>query len=187
VKRPALPATSVRGAIRKWIERHADKLGDHVLEIGSRRHAPDAWWLDNRDLARGEWTGIDMQPGPGVDVIADVHELPVAWRGYFSGLLCSEVLEHVARPWIALPKMRAVVKPGGWAIFTTLTCFPIHGFPDDFYRFTESGLGLMLEDAGFSSVELASAGRVTFELNDHGERGYSRRQSPMHVFAVAQC
>jgi hypothetical protein len=181
-----MPASSVRGAIRLWIEQHADKLGEDVLEVGSRQHIPGAWWVVNRDLARGQWTGMDMQPGPGVDVIGDVHSMPEAWAGRFSGLLCSEVLEHVARPWIALPRLRAVVRPGGWAVFTTMTCFPVHGFPDDFYRFTESGLGILLEDAGFTRVHLASAGAVHFTLDDHGG-GLARRTSPMHVFAVAQC
>jgi hypothetical protein len=31
-----LPDNCVRGRIRRYIERHADKLGDDVLEVGSR-------------------------------------------------------------------------------------------------------------------------------------------------------
>ena len=184
--RGQMPAGSVRGAIRRWITQHAEKLGDNVLEVGSLQHVPGAWWVENRDLARGRWTGMDMQLGPGVDVVADVHDLPDEWAGAYSGLLCSEVLEHVARPWVALPQMRAVVQPGGWAIFTTLTTFPVHGFPNDYWRFTETGLGLLLEDAGFKNITLGSAGSVPFTLDDHGS-GSVRRVAPMHVFAVAQC
>ena len=142
-----LPDNCVRGRIRRYIERHADKLGGDVLEIGSRMTNPSTWWIVNRDLAMGQWTGMDMQPGHGVDVVADMHNLPPEWAGRFSGVLCSEVLEHVARPWVALPKLRAVIRPGGWAIFTTLFAFPEHGFPDDYYRYSQSGLRLLLEDA----------------------------------------
>jgi hypothetical protein len=53
-----LPPDTVRGRVRGWIERHADKLGDDVLEVGSRLHIPGAWWCVNRDLARGAWLGI---------------------------------------------------------------------------------------------------------------------------------
>ena len=60
-----LPLSSVRGRIRAYIERHAYKLGTDVLEVGSRMTNPDTWWIVNRDLARGQWTGIDMQPGHG--------------------------------------------------------------------------------------------------------------------------
>ena len=182
-----LPPDSVRGRVRQYIERHADKLGDDVLEIGSRLTNQDAWWIVNRDLAQGKWTGIDMQEGPGVDQVVDIHNPPAEWAGRFSGVLCSEVLEHVARPWLALPKMREMMQPGGWLVVTTLTSFPIHGFPDDFYRYTPSGLKLLLEDAGFQNVDTENAGYVEIKLNDHGEAGFCTRQLPLHVFGIAQC
>lgn len=182
-----LPPASVRGRIRGYIERHAHLLGDDVLEIGSRMTTPGAWWIVNRDLAQGAWTGTDMQAGPGVDVVADMHNPPEAWRGAFTGVLCSEVLEHVARPWVALPQIRSVIKPGGWIVVTTLTSFPIHGFPDDYYRYTPSGLRLLLEDAGFRNVKTENAGEIEIRLNDHGEPGYCTRKLPMHVFGVGQC
>lgn len=182
-----LPINSVRGQIRHFIERHADKLGDDVLEVGSRLTNADAWWIINRDLAKGQWTGIDMQEGHGVDQVVDIHNPPAEWTGRFSGVLCSEVLEHVARPWLALPKLREIMQPGGWIVVTTLTSFPIHGFPDDFYRYTPSGLKLLLEDAGFKNVVTENAGHIEIKLNDHGEAGSCTRQLPLHVFGVAQC
>lgn len=182
-----LPPHSVRGRIRSYIERHADKLGDNVLEIGSRMTNQQCWWIVNRDLAKGRWTGIDMQEGHGVDLVADIHDLPTDWNGQFSGVLCSEVLEHVARPWVALPKLKQVIWPGGWMVVTTLTSFPIHGFPDDYYRYTPSGLKLLLEDAGFTNVQTENAGEIEIKLNDHGEPGFCTRKLPMHVFGIAQC
>lgn len=178
--------TSVRGRIRAYIEEHAHKLGDDVLEVGSRMTSGDAWWIVNRDLAKGKWLGIDMQAGFGVDQVADIHSLPAEWAGRFSGVLCSEVLEHVARPWVALPKLHAVIRPGGWIVVTTLTSFPIHGFPDDFYRYTTSGLKLLLEDAGFVDVKTENAGAFAVRLNDHGEPHESRRNLPIHVFGVGR-
>jgi hypothetical protein len=182
-----MPPNSVRGRIRQYIERHADKLGDDVLEVGSRMAIPNAWWIINRDLAKGKWLGIDMQEGLGVDQVVDIHSPPAEWSGRFSGVLCSEVLEHVARPWLALPKLREIMQPGGWIVVTTLTSFPIHGFPDDYYRYTPSGLKLLLEDAGFKNVVTENAGHIEIQLNDHGEAGFCTRQLPMHVFGVAQC
>lgn len=184
--RSKLPLSSVRGRIRNYIEKHSHLLGDDVLEIGSRIHVNGAWWLVNRDLAKGAWLGVDMQPGEGVDEVADIHDLNLEWRQRFSGVLCSEVLEHVARPWVALPKLRQVIRPGGWIVVTTLTSFPIHGFPDDFYRYTTSGLKLLLEDAGFVNVQTENAGEIEIKLNDHGEPGYCTRKLPMHVFGIGQ-
>jgi hypothetical protein len=182
-----MPLTSVRGRIRAYIEQHADKLGDDVLEIGSRMTNDRCWWIINRDLARGAWLGVDMRPGPGVDQVVDIHQPPQEWSGRFSGVLCSEVLEHVARPWIALPLLNTLIRPGGWIVVTTLTSFPIHGFPDDYYRYTPSGLRLLLEDAGFKNVQVENVGSIPITLNDHGEPGHVRRDLPMHVFGVGQC
>lgn len=181
---PKLPENSVRGRVRGWIERHADKLGDDVLEIGSRQHS-GAWWCNNRDLARGNWYGIDAQAGDGVDAVMDVERLPVEMRGRFSGVLCSEVLEHVQQPWVAMSEMRDALRPGGWLVVTTLTTFPVHGFPDDYYRFTESGLSYLMERAGFVNVQTATAGSIVMVLDDHGA-GVARRDVPIHVFAVGR-
>ena len=181
-----LPPNSVRGIVRSWIEKHAGLLGDDVLEVGSRIHAPGAWWLVNRDLAQGCWTGMDMQEGEGVDVVADLHSLPVEWHGMFSGVVCSEVLEHVARPWRALPELLRVMRPGALAVFTVPSCFPLHAFPDDFYRFSESGLRVLLEDAGFVGIETGNGGKVDFRIDDHGGGGLARRSTPMHTFAIAR-
>lgn len=182
---PTMPADSVRGRIRRYIEAHAGKLGDNVLEVGSRIHDPNAWYLVNRDLGTGHWTGIDMQPGLGVDAVADIHALPSDWSEKFSGVLCSEVLEHVARPWVALPELRRVIEPGGWIIVTTLLTFHIHGYPSDFYRYTAEGLKVLLSDAGFVDVQTEYAGETTLVLKNHEEREF-RKTVPLQVFAVAR-
>lgn len=180
-----MPSTSVRGPIRAWIEKHAALLGEDVLEIGSRLHDQRAWWLINRDLAKGRWTGTDLQPGHGVDVVADIHQPPQEWIGRFTGIVCSEVLEHVQRPWVALPKIRELMQPGALLIVTAPACFPLHAFPDDYYRYTESGMRTLLEDAGFGDIKTASSGSLNFMLDDHGA-GYVRRTTAMHTFGTAR-
>lgn len=180
------PADSVRGQLRAWIERHAPRLGDDVLEVGSRLHVPGAWWLVNRDLAIGRWTGIDAQEGEGVDLVADAHELPPGWAGRFSGVLCSEVLEHARQPWRVMQELRRVMRSGGTVIVTTVTSFHLHGFPDDYFRFTEAGLRVLLEDAGFSDISTAAAGRTRIDVKDHDERVH-HTVAPIQAFAVGRC
>lgn len=180
-----LPKTSVRGAIRSFIAQYTELLGADVLETGSRRHDPVAWWTSARDLARGRWTGVDIEPGDNVDVVADLERLPADWSGLFSGVLCSETLEHVRRPGRALEELHRVLRPGGAIVVTTLTAFPIHGFPNDYRRWTEAGLAAELEDARFERIRTERAGSVRFYLNDHGERGEAVLDCPIHVFALA--
>lgn len=180
-----LPPQSVRGAIRAYIERHAPALGAAVLECGSRLHEPEAWWTSARDLAAGEWIGCDIQPGENVDVVADLEQLPADWSARYTGVLCSEVLEHIRRPQQALQELNRVLKPGGLIIITTLTAFPLHDYPADYRRWTESGLFAELEDASFMNIKTARAGNVRFCLNDHGEPGRVTINCPIHVFATA--
>lgn len=181
--RNGIPLGSVRGNVRSWIERHAHRMGDDVLEVGSRAHRPNAWWIGNRDLAQGKWTGMDFQDGDNVDVVADLHAMPQDWTGRFSGALCSEVMEHVRYPDIALAEIKRVLRPGGVGVFTTLTAFPIHGYPDDYRRWTENGLRVDMERAGFKNVETGKAGKVTFTHSDHGGPEVTQH-CPVHVFAV---
>lgn len=180
-----MPVDSVRGRIRYWLEKHAEKLGGNVLEVGSRLHNPGAWWLNNRDLARGNWLGIDMQPGEGVDQVQNVTALPQEWSDRFSGVLCSEVLEHVDRPWRALPEMARVLTPGGWVVITTLTTFHIHGYPDDYYRYTESGMKLLLADAGFVDVAVEYGGETILHLKNYDNTVFKKR-APIQIFAVGR-
>lgn len=156
------------------------------MEIGSRMSNPGAWWIVNRDLAAGKWTGVDMQPGHGVDVVADIHSPPAEWTGRFTGIVCSEVLEHVQRPWIALPQIRSLMQPGALLIVTVPACFPQHAFPDDYYRYTESGLRALMEFSGFSDIKTASSGNVNFLLDDHGGGALARRSTAMHTFGTAR-
>lgn len=182
-----LPDASVRGRIRRYLERHADLLGDNVLEVGTRLPSMDAWWANNRGLARGQWLGLDAMAGPNVDVVGDVYALPREWDRQFSGVVCSEVLEHLARPWRALPELQRVLQPSGWIVITTLFAFPEHHYPDDYYRYSRSGLTILLQDAGFEQIAVDYDGDVRVRLNDHGEPVDSVLSMPIHTFAVAQC
>lgn len=125
-----------------------------------------------------------MQDGHGVDVVCDMHDPPALWLGRFSGVLCSEVMEHVARPWVFLPAVRSCMRPGARIVVTTLFSFPEHGFPSDYYRYTREGLALLLADAGFKGVETEYSGEHEMMLNDHGESGWATRKLPIHTFAT---
>jgi SAM-dependent methyltransferase len=182
---PAMPMGSVRGRIRAFLERHADQLGDDVLEVGSGIGYPEAWFRVNRDLARGAWLGIDLAPGPGVDLALSVYDLPVVWSGRFSGVVCSEVLEHLEDPAGALERVRSVMRPGAVILVTTLFAFPVHGFPCDYFRYTTDGLRVVLERAGFTRVAAEYSGSFVVGLNDHGEDGTTTVEVPIHTFATA--
>lgn len=182
-----LPLTSVRGIVRSWIERHADKLGKEVLEVGSRIHDKEAWWISNRDLAQGVWIGMDMEPGDNVDVVTNLYDMPQAWTHKFTGVLCCEVLEHVDQPWLALMHIHRVLQPGGVLVITVPWCFPKHDFPNDYFRYSPDGLKSLLKYVGFDYIETEfSIPLVQFDLNGFGEPENYRGIEPSHSYAIAR-
>lgn len=180
-----LSPDTVRGPIRDHIAACAHALGTDVLEIGARMDAPGQWWIDNRPFASGQWTTCDMQPGHNVDRVVDMHAPPEDFLGRFTGIVCSEVLEHVERPAQLLAALHRCLKPGGLLVFTIPFNFPEHMYPSDYRRWTVHGIRVDLEDAGFTQVDAAYVGPYTITLNDHGERGRAVRTCFRHVVGTA--
>jgi len=64
----------------------------------------------------------------------------------FDWVVSDQVLEHVGgSPIRALEESRRVLKPGGIAVHTTCFMNPVHGSPDDYWRFTPNALSLLCE------------------------------------------
>jgi len=118
-----------RKKLVQFIERN--KSEGLTLDIGCA-YSPYKSFFPNR-------IGVDINFSPGVDIIADAHKLPFE-NEKFENILCSEVLEHLHSPWVAIAEMGRVLKKGGHLILTTRFIYPIHDAPNDFYRFTRYGL-----------------------------------------------
>jgi len=103
-----------------------------VLEVGSYGKPDYGKYFPNRK-------GIDIRPGPGVDIVASVYELPFVDNS-FDTVLCISVLEHLTEPSRAVVEMQRVLKPGGTIIISVPFLFPIHESPNDYWRFTKYGL-----------------------------------------------
>ena len=86
---------------------------------------------------------VDLRPAPGVHVISDALALGFADES-FDVVLCTEMLEHVPEPQLAIDEMARVLKPGGTLLLTTRFLFPIHDAPHDYFRFTKYGLRYLL-------------------------------------------
>jgi len=93
----------------------------------------------------------------GIDVIASADALPFD-DATFDWVICTEVLEHCARPAAVLSEVRRVLKPGGTCFLTTPFLHPLHEMPYDFYRFTPSALRLLAESAGLTVSSIKQRG-----------------------------
>ena len=79
---------------------------------------------------------LDVAAAAAGDVVADGHDLPLR-GGSVGSIVCSHVLEHVARPDRVISEMHRVLRSGGGAYMTFLDVYPYHAsstYPD-YHRF----------------------------------------------------
>ena len=120
------------------------KMSGPVVEIGARPAEGQEDSLDLRGLFPGEeFIGCDIQPGPRVDRIEDVHALTFDSDSVGS-FLALDTLEHVRDPIRAVQEMHRVLRPGGVLLLSSVMFFPIHAHPWDFWRFTPEGFAQLL-------------------------------------------
>jgi ubiquinone/menaquinone biosynthesis C-methylase UbiE len=67
-----------------------------------------------------------------VDIVSDITSIPVK-SGSFDNILCTEVLEHIAQPELAIKEMSRILKKGGKLILTAPFCAQVH-FAPYFYQ-----------------------------------------------------
>jgi SAM-dependent methyltransferase len=115
-----------------------------VVEIGARPAPGQEALFDLRSQFPGlEFIGTDMQEGPRVDRVEDVHRLTFEGDSV-GGVYALDTLEHVADPLRAMQEIWRVLKPGGIAVITSVMFFPIHEHPSDYWRFTPEGFAQLL-------------------------------------------
>ena len=72
----------------------------------------------------------------------------------------SSTIEHVRNPWRAMSELHRVLKPGGLLVMTSVWYFPIHAYPDDYWRFTSSAFRSLFERLETVSVAMCGIPRL---------------------------
>lgn len=140
--------------------KNIEQASGTVLDIG----AADKWIA--KHLSAGvQYVSLDY-PATGhemyaarPDVFSDAARLPFC-DAAFDGLICLEVLEHVADPARVMTEIARVLKPGGRAWISMPFLYPLHDAPFDFQRFTEYGLRRDVQRAGLKVVALEKRGHA---------------------------
>jgi SAM-dependent methyltransferase len=112
-----------------------------VLDIGSmdingslRDHAqPD-----------DEYIGVDMAPGPGVDIVLDDPYVMPFPDAHFDTVVATSVLEHAEFFWVLFVELARVCKDNGFIYLNVPSNGMFHQYPHDFWRFyPDAGLALV--------------------------------------------
>ena len=135
--------------------------GGTALEIGAREVGTlSAAAATNPFPPRARRLTNDIHPGPGIDVVADVHALSrVVAPGSLDGVYSVSVLEHLAAPWLAAAEMNRVLRIGGYVFHLVPQTLPIHEMPNDFWRMSDRGLApLFGPHTGFDIITCGMRG-----------------------------
>jgi SAM-dependent methyltransferase len=115
---------------KRFLKKYPD--GALMLNIGSGIHKPHPNVLN-----------VDIFYYKGVDLVANGEILPFQ-TDTVDAIICENLLEHVPRPEKLVGEMYRVLKPGGGIYIVTPFVYPFHASPNDFYRWSSTGLKALL-------------------------------------------
>lgn len=158
--------TSVSREIELLFERVAQSAGrraPRVLQVGSRTLVSDRNERNWRGLIakrfgpKARFVGLDLFEGANVDCVADICSDPRTLAARldeeeFDLVISRHVLERTRHPARAARNIERLLRSGGFAYVSTAWSQAFHATPDDYWRFSLSGLRLL-----FGRLEIASA------------------------------
>jgi len=133
----------------------ADVKGRRLVEAGAHDYNGSVRGVYEA-MGPASYTGTDMEPGPGVDLVCPAEKLPEALgEAGADVVICTEMLEH-AEDWRgAAAGLARVLAPGGLLLLTTRSPgFPYHPHPGDFWRFTVDDMDGVAEACSLDVVRL---------------------------------
>jgi SAM-dependent methyltransferase len=105
----------------------------------------DSWVVLEKD--RFHALGI-RRKGAKADFLIGGGELIPLQDGCCDLVVLTEVLEHCKRPGDVLKEIARVLRPGGFCIGTVPQYWHVHGWPNDYFRYTRHGLEFLAGEAG---------------------------------------
>ena len=144
-----------------FIQNRINRFNGPYLEVGSKDYGNTQ---DIRSLfpKTEEYIGIDMENGPGVDVVLDLTKTmdeidEKLGNMRFETIFCLSVLEHCENPFEVAGNLTTLLKPGGRICLSVPFACGFHGYPSDYWRFTHEGIKKLFPKLTFNLDEAAVA------------------------------
>jgi hypothetical protein len=123
-----------------------------------------------------EYVGLDMEDGPGVDVVADLTDdfmsiSKILARKKFNTVFCLSVLEHCTNPFVMCENITRLLNQEGVVYVSVPFSWKFHKYPSDYWRFTPDGIRLLFpklefdeESSRMSTSEIGDIRRIDTNL-----------------------
>jgi hypothetical protein len=134
----------------RWYLEDSGK-GLRIADLGSQSVNGSYRTLFHQDV---DYTGFDLEPGPGVDVVLESpYRLP-AEDASFDLVVSGQMLEHCPQFWQVFSEVQRVLRVGGLAFLIAPSAGPIHRYPVDCYRFYPDAWKAMSDWANLDLVHV---------------------------------
>ena len=179
------------------LDRLAATMEGPALQIGSRQQVIDQQGVAGRKTWRDrligrDLTGADLEDGDNVDAVCDITwpleriraALP---HEQYRTIICAHVLEHVRNPFDAARNLTDLLAPGGTLFIQVPWVQGFHAFPDDFWRISVNGLGVLFPDLRpLDTFTSGGSSDVAYRLTRGGLTAFDieARQAEAQLFQV---
>ena len=149
----------------RWVKIESKKItiNSKVLDIGAG-NCPYRSYFSHCDYKAHDFHQLDenqLQDSVGygkIDYISDILAIPVE-DNTFDVIICTEVIEHVPYPILAIKQYARILRPGGVLLITAPLQSGIHQIPYHFYGgFTKFWYMKILSEYSFSEIEINENG-----------------------------
>jgi len=139
-----------------FIKKNINLIRGSVLEVGSKDYGNTQKLRPLFDDI--EFLGIDMEDGKGVDLVLDLTEdfesidKKLESRR-FKTIICFSVLEHCSNPFKMCKNIEDLLEEDGLVFISAPFSWRIHGYPNDYWRFTPEGIKKLFPGLKFNLSE----------------------------------
>ena len=153
-----------------------------IYEFGSLQVEKQIGFADMRPLfPTKKYIGADMREGPGVDIILNLRNIKLDSDSVGTVLILNTI-EHVEYPRKAIEESYRILKRKGILIITSHMFFPIHDYPNDYWRFTPEGFRSLLKPFPFLFVGFFGQEQMPHTIIGIGFKGGSISSDIMDKF-----
>jgi len=139
--------------VEHWIDLswNQNKSAPHVVEFGGSNGAIASFFRFAQYEVAPDFPEVDIQ------------DLQAYSDAFCDVVVLDQILEHVPDPGRAVSEIHRILKSGGVCICITPFLVKLHGYPEDYHRFTNRGLAQLFRH--FSDVTIRGWGnRCTLEM-----------------------
>ena len=137
--------------MRGFVAQYAGPPGQ-VLDVGSL----DVNGTYKPLFANWQYTGLDIAPGPNVDVVSPAGKLWEFPENHFDAVISGSAFEHMTTPFQVITEIKFVLKPGGYCCLIAPASGPEHRHPVDCWRILPDGWRALAEYAHLDVIEAKS-------------------------------